>query len=305
MQELESPDPAFAQLLADPRSALRPPSADTPIVDYRRRLDAPLASVRGPDLHSVETLGPEATGCRSVLRIYLARETISGTIIFIHGGGFVVGSLDSHDAMCRSLALASGMRVVAVGYRLAPEAPFPAALEDCSEALAWADRTQPLPGTGIALCGDSAGGHIALGTALQATYSGRQLAALGLLYPVVDPNCSTNSWQRFGTNHILTLEWMRWAWSAYLGSADASAPEISPMRADLSLLPPTYIVSAGCDPLCDEGEALGAAIAAAGGCATVSRASGMIHGFASLPHLTCKSDTALHELSAHFRQHMC
>lgn len=305
MQEKESPDPAFAQLLADPRSALRPPSADTPIVDYRRRLDAPLASVRGPDVHSVETLGPEVTGCRSVVRIYRALETISGTIMFIHGGGFVVGSLDSHDAMCRSLALASGMRVVAVGYRLAPEAPFPAALEDCSEALAWADRTQPLPGTGIALCGDSAGGHIALGTALQATYSGRQLAALGLLYPVVDPNCSTNSWQRFGTNHILTLEWMRWAWSAYLGSADASAPEISPMRADLSLLPPTYIVSAGCDPLCDEGEALGAAIAAAGGCATVSRASGMIHGFASLPHLTCKSDTALHELSVHFRQHMC
>lgn len=305
MQELESPDPAFAQLLADPRSALRPPSADIPIADYRRRLDAPLASVRGPDVHSVETLGPEVTGCRSVVRIYRALETISGTIMFIHGGGFVVGSIDSHDAMCRSLALASGMRVVAVGYRLAPEAPFPAALEDCSEVLAWANRTQEQERTGIALCGDSAGGHIALGTALRAAHSGLQLAALGLLYPVVDPNCSTDSWRRFGANYILTLEWMRWAWSAYRGSADLSTPEISLLCADLSVLPPTYILSAGCDPLRDEGEALGAAIAAAGVRATVSRANGMIHGFASLPYLTRKSATALDELSDHFRQHMC
>ncbi len=197
------------------------------------------------------------------------------------------------------------MRVVAVGYRLAPEAPFPAAVEDCSEALTWVDRTQPRSGRGVALCGDSAGGHIALGTALRAAHAGLQLAALGLLYPVVDPNCSTDSWKRFGANHILTIEWMRWAWSVYLGGADLSAPEVSLLRANLLALPPTYIVSAGCDPLCDEGEALGAAIVAAGGRATVSRATGMIHGFASLPGLTSKSEMALRELSGHFRQHMC
>ncbi len=225
-----------------------------------------------------------------------------GTILFLHGGGFVIGSLETHDAMCRTLALLSGARVVAVAYRLAPEAPSPAAADDCRAALQW---VMSQGGTeAVALCGDSAGGHLAVGLALHATACGRRLAALGLLYPVAEPACASGTWHQFGAGHVLTQAWMRWAWSAYLDGADPASPEFTLRAARLLGLPPTRIIVAECDPLRDEGEALAEAVASAGGTVTLSCAPGMIHGFASLPMLTPAADAALGDLAKHFHQHL-
>ncbi|MES2339209.1 MAG: alpha/beta hydrolase [Pseudomonadota bacterium] len=297
------PDSAFAPLLADPRTALRPPDPDMPLATYRRRLDLPMAAVRGPDVHSVETIAPGEGGTGAALRVYRPTPDAAGTILFLHGGGFVIGSLETHDAMCRTLAMSSGLQVVAVDYRLAPEAPFPAARDDVRAGLRWvAARADGGP---IALCGDSAGAHLAVRLAIDAADMGVRIAALGLLYPVADPACVGESWDRFGTGHVLTRDWMRWAWAAYRGDADPGAPNFTLRHADLSRLPPTRMILAECDPLVDEGQALVAAIVAAGGAVEATIAAGMIHGFASLPMLTPAANRALADLSQHFRQHMC
>ncbi|WP_156679328.1 alpha/beta hydrolase [Sphingomonas profundi] len=292
MVSVEKPDPAFAVILDDTRTALRPPAAKTDLVRYRQTLDAALSAVRGPAVHSVDTVAVERDGKTLFLRVYGASPRPRHTVMFIHGGGFVIGSLDTHDALCRSLAVATGSRIVAVDYGLAPEQPFPGARRDCLAALAWAFATSD-DGERVSICGDSAGGYLAVDVALQAE---QPVSALGLLYPVVDPRCASESWRQFGAGHVLTRDWMRWAWTAYLGSTQGDA---SLLKADLARLPPTRIITAACDPLRDEGEALAAGIASAGRRATVTRAKGMIHGFASLPMLTRKSDEAVDDISRH------
>lgn len=299
---IDRADPAFAALLADPRTALRPPRLGQPMAEYRQRLDAPMSAVTGPEGVAVEAVEIGLPDRPLFLRDYRPPASAPGAILFIHGGGFVIGSLDTHDALCRSLALASGRRVVAVAYRLAPESPFRAARDDCRAALAWLADNSSGP---VALCGDSAGGYLAMRTALDARAGRVAVAALGLLYPVVDPGCAGASWDAYGNGHVLTRDWMRWAWAAYLAGADPADPCFALLRDDLSRLPPTLVLTAGCDPLRDEGEALAAAIAAAGGQGELRRMDGMIHGFASLPMLTARADEAIHLLADHFRQHTC
>lgn len=296
-------DPAFVALLGDPRSAMRPPQDGLVTDAYRRRLDAPMVAAHGPGIQRVETLGGDATGIGVSIRIYTAVERSAGTILFLHGGGFVIGSLETHDAICRSLARDSGARVVAVDYRLAPEAPFPAAHRDCWAALRWCVSAYPSDRIGI--CGDSAGGHLAVAVAREAVNRGIDIAALGLLYPVADPAMATGSWQRFGDGHVLTRTWMEWAWTVYLAGRDPTDPTFTLSRSDLGRMPPTLLITAQYDPLRDEGEALAAAIHAAGGHATCTRMPGMIHGFASLPMLTPMADSAIGTLAAHVCQHMC
>lgn len=289
-------DMAFVSLLADPRAALRPPRPDRDLAFYRARLDAPMAAVRGP---AMEVIEEEANGVP--LRSYVPEEAGDETILFLHGGGFVIGSLETHDAMCRAFAAETGSRVISIGYRLAPEAPFPAAREDARAALRHVAATQSI----AAIVGDSAGGHLAVGTASYASEAGITVGALALLYPVVDPACATLSWDRLQTGYLLERDWMRWAWNAYLGSAAPTQADIALLCADLGRLPPTRIITAAADPLCDEGEALAAAIVAAGGIASVDRYEGMIHGFASLPMLTPRAGEAIADLATHIRQHRC
>jgi acetyl esterase len=284
MTDVEPLDPAFAALLADPRVTLRPPTLGRTMAAYRDRLDRPMAAVAGPPIFAVaaaETLEGVP------LRIYRPAPETETTILFVHGGGFVTGSLDTHNALCRTLAMTSGATVVAVGYRLAPEAPRPAALDDCRSALRW---TVTRFDSRVALCGDSAGGYLASMTALHAEADGTAVAALGLFYPVVSPGCATDSWARLGTGHMLTREWMQWAWNAFLGNGTADADLLA---TNLTRLPPTHVVTAAFDPLRDEGEALAEVIAARGGKATLTCYAGMIHGFASLPMLTPTADRAI------------
>ena len=206
-------------------------------------------------------------------------------LVYFHGGGWVVGDLDSHDPACRALANAAGCVVVSVGYRLAPEHQFPAAADDAYVATRWvADNPAELgiDGTRIAVGGDSAGGNLAAVVALMARdRGGPPLAFQLLIYPVTDSACDTASYEANATGYLLEKADMQWFWRHYLGAADAgSDPYASPLRAsDLAGLPPALVLTAEFDPLRDEGEAYAARLQEAGVRTKVIRYDGVIHGF--------------------------
>ncbi|MDF3936719.1 alpha/beta hydrolase [Pseudomonas citronellolis] len=212
-------------------------------------------------------------------------------VIFFHGGGFVAGTLDTHDDLCRRLALGSSAAVVSVAYRLAPEAPFPAAPEDCQRAcveLVGRAAELGVDARRLALAGDSAGGNLAIAAArLLHQRGGPRPRALCLLYPVTDQGCESASYREFAKGHFLEAEMMQWFWRQYLGQWPAPLDTLaSPLYADdLGALPPTLLLSASHDPLRDEGEAFAERARAAGAEVRLVRAEGMLHGFASFaPH---------------------
>jgi acetyl esterase len=209
-----------------------------------------------------------------------------GLLVFFHGGGWVVGSLNSHDAVCRSLANQSGHAVLSVGYRLAPEDPFPAGLEDCIRATLWAHQNADEIGidpTRIAVGGDSAGGNLA---AVVAQLQPVPLVFQALIYPVTDCRMGTESYVENGAGPFLRNVDMAAFIDYYIG--DITSPEdprVSPIMASpatLASCPPAVIITAGHDPLRDEGELYGHALLANGVEASIVRYFGMFHGFFSL-----------------------
>lgn len=230
------------------------------------------------------------TGPNGRLALRLYRPQAGGPLpmlLFFHGGGFVACGLDSHDNICRCLAARAGALVVSVDYALAPEAPFPAALEDAQFALDWLDSNAGAIGgdaTRIALAGDSAGGNLAAALAQLARRNGPQLRHQLLLYPVLDCAEESDSYREFATGYFLTAEAMHWYRRQYLPNArDARDPRASPLRQnDLAGLPSATIITAEYDPLRDEGEAYAAQLKAAGIAVESRRWPGQIHGFASM-----------------------
>jgi acetyl esterase len=206
-------------------------------------------------------------------------------LVYFHGGGFVLCNLDTHDGTCRSLANGAGAVVVSVDYRLAPEHRFPAAPEDCYAAAQWVSRNAAEIGadpTRIAVGGDSAGGNLAAVVALMARDRGAPPLRFQLLiYPVTDFAFDTASYRDNAEGYFLTTGMMKWFWSQYLADPAAGAQAYaSPLRArDLRGLPPALCITAGYDPLRDEGEAYACRLADAGVAATTSRYDGMFHGF--------------------------
>ncbi len=212
-------------------------------------------------------------------RIYEPRGTAPGTLVMFHGGGWVIGDLDSYDHVARALCAESGARVVSAGYRLAPEDPFPAAVQD-----AWA-VVSAAPGP-IAVCGDSAGGNLAAVCARRARDRGLALALQALVYPVCDVAMDSGSWRSFERAHNLDAADMRWFWRTYLADADGRDPDASPARADdLRGLAPALVISCSHDILRDEGEAYAGALRAAGVPTRVERFEGMVHDFWRSPAL--------------------
>lgn len=206
-------------------------------------------------------------------------------LVFFHGGGFVLCDLDTHDGTCRSLANGAGCVVVAVDYRLAPEHPFPAGLEDCYAAARWVAEHAGEIGADparIAVAGDSAGGNLSAAVTLLARERGGPALRFQLLiYPVTNCDFDTDSYRENAEGYFLTTDMMKWFWRQYLRDpADAAQPHASPLRApDLSGLPPAHVVTAGYDPLRDEGEAYAARLREAGVPLTARRYDGMFHGF--------------------------
>jgi acetyl esterase len=237
----------------------------------------------------------------------LYRSAKNGTLpvlVFFHGGGWVVGNIDSHEAMCRHIANRAECAVVSVDYRMGPEHKFPAAVEDCFAATAWtADNGASLgvdPGR-LAIGGDSAGGNLAAVVSLLARDKGApRIAYQVLIYPATDAAMRHDSVARYAEGYVLTRATMRWFYEQYLRTPDDAADwRVSPLLApDLSRLPPAYVLTAGYDPLCDEGDAYAARLAAAGVPVTHRRFPGQVHGFVTNGRVIRAAETALDEVAA-------
>jgi acetyl esterase len=243
-------------------------------------------------LGRVEDLVIPGPGGNLPIRVYATQRRASEDdarcpgLIYFHGGGFVLGNLDSHDVACRAIAKESGAVVIAVDYRLAPEDKFPAAVEDSFAATKWVAANAAWLGIDekrLAVAGDSAGGNLATVSAIRCRDSnGPHLAAQILIYPVTDASSfDTASHRDFARGYFLTRGGVEWFKGHYLPSSDlVHHPEVSPLLAqDLRGLPPTLVITAEFDVLRDEGEAYAERLKQAGVPVTVTRYPGMIHAF--------------------------
>ena len=238
----------------------------------------------GPEVGEiVDGVLPGADGGDLNYRLYRpAGDGLHPVVVYFHGGGWVLGSHDSDDPLCRDLCARSGAIIVSVGYRHAPEARFPAAADDAFAATRWiADHGAELGGIPgqLAVAGWSAGGNLAAIVCQQARHAGGPtISGQLLLTPVTDGAEQHDSYERNGDGFILTASLMRWFWDHYADPADRADPKASPLRAaSLADLPPAFIVTCEFDPLCDEGEAYADALRAAGVDVTHLRARGHIH----------------------------
>ena len=224
------------------------------------------------------------------VRVYRPAGDGLPLVVYAHGGGFVFCDLDSHDGLCRSIANRVPAVVISVDYRLAPENPWPNAAEDVYAVAKWtAENAEALGGDAdrVAVGGDSAGGNLAAVTAVMARdRGGPLLAAQLLIYPVVAADFDTESYRLFGKGFYNPKPALQWYWDQYVPArADREHPYASPLRADLGRLPPAVIVTAGHDPLRDEGNAYADALEAAGVATVRCPFEGGIHGFMTMPML--------------------
>ncbi|UIO99148.1 alpha/beta hydrolase [Halobaculum sp. CBA1158] len=243
------------------------------------------------------------------LRIYRPEVTPAPTLVFFHGGGWCLGTLDSADDLARRLCRRVGAVVVSVDYRLAPEHPFPAAVDDAVRALRWTrEHDASLGGDGVVgVAGSSAGGTLAAATAL-ATPDGTAPAVQTLLYPITDRDFTTDSYETNADGPLLTRADMRRFWREYLRSdVDAANPHAAPLRArdgDLEDAAPAVVVTGECDPLRDDGAAYAERLEAAGVAVDHLDREGMCHGFLSLADEVAAADAAFDDLAAATRERL-
>lgn len=239
------------------------------------------------------------------VRIYTPEgEAPFPALVLFHGGGWVIGDLDVVDVPCRALANRAGCVVVSVDYRLAPEHPFPAAVDDCYAATKWVADNGASIGvdpTRIAVGGDSAGGNLAAVVSQMARdKGGPALVYQVLIYPVTDATISTPSYEENADGYLLTKEGMIWFYSHYMkADTDRKDPLLSPLHAeDLKGLPPALVLTAEFDPLRDEGEAYVSKLKDAGVAVQHSRYDGMIHGFFWMGGVVSQYQQAITEISS-------
>lgn len=228
------------------------------------------------------------------------------TVVYCHGGGWVLCDLDTHDTTARTLSRAAGAAVVSVDYRRAPEHRFPAALEDAHAALCWAGaHLGELGGDPAALvvAGDSAGGNLAAASLLLARERGGPAVALQvLIYPALDAGRAGESYRTNAEGCLLTAAHMRWFWEQYLGpGGDGGHPLASPLGADLTGLPPAHVVVAECDPLLDDGRSYHRRLRESGVPAVLDAHPGMFHGFLGLAGILPQAGEALARLGGVIR----
>lgn len=269
--------------------------------------DSPLTPLDRID----ELTVPTRTGRARARRYHPPAPQIQGpqpTLLYLHGGGFVLGTLDGVDEVCRAIAARSGWGVVSLEYRLAPEHPYPAALHDAIDALTWlrgsAQELDIDPGA-IAVGGDSAGGNLAAGLCLHLRDAGLPPpAAQVLVYPAVDDQFSTPSWELFADAPLLTAADARWFWEQYLGPDQEGRvePYAAPMKAEsLRGLPPALVLTAHVDPLRDDAEAFAERLHQAGVTTTSIRYPGVFHGFFTEVGVFAQTDTAIDDVVRHLR----
>lgn len=275
-----------AKAMLDALSEMQLPPIDTVTpVELREMMQLPPPEQMDPVAGIVDRDVPVEGDTISV-RIYTPDgDGPFGALVFFHGGGFVVGKVADYDAFCRTLAHRVGIVVASVEYRLAPEHKFPAAPDDCLAATRWvaghADELN-IDAARLAVGGDSAGGGLAAVVAQQtARAGGPAITHQVLIYPVTDFNFDTDSYRDNAEGYFLTRDMMRWFWAHYLRTeGDGADPKASPLRADdLAGLPPATVITAGYDPLRNEGEAYAKAMETAGVPVHYRCYEGMFHGF--------------------------
>jgi acetyl esterase len=259
------------------------------IDDLRREYNAAAPGLFGPAPQLASVADEDADGVP--VRVFHPAGEETAALVYLHGGGWVLGGLDSHAPVCRTLAARSGAAVVAVDYRLAPEHPYPAAVQDAWTATRWAARRF----SRIAVGGDSAGGNLSAAVALRARDAGLELALQVLVYPATDHGCSWPSCRENEDGPGFRTSEMLWFWDQYLTEPDRAAePDCCPLRApDLSGAAAALVLTAEYDPLRDEGDAYARALRAAGVTVSLHRYDGLIHGFLRMPSVTARADQAL------------
>ncbi|RXH25429.1 acetyl hydrolase [Bradyrhizobium nanningense] len=262
-----------------------------------------------PELARVASLSIPAPHGTIPARLYVPKEPrqhdgLSPALVFFHGGGWVIGDLDSHDVVCRQLAVEGALIVISVDYRLAPEHKFPAATEDAVAATRWVAanaRKLGIDASRLSIGGDSAGGNLSAVVALAARDAGGPaLAGQVLIYPATDFTMTQGSHSEPETSVLLTHSVIRWFRDHYLnGAADIHDWRASPARAqDLARLPPAYVLTAGADPLRDEGNEYAARLSRAGVPVTTKHYPGQFHGFFTMGKLLQEANVAVSEIGA-------
>ena len=300
-----------AQKILDATAALNlPPTEQMTPAEARDSMRARTAAL-GPveDVARIEDHRVPVVGGEVIVRCY----TPGGAgpfpaYVYFHGGGWVIGDIETHDGICRSLANASGSVVASVDYRLAPEHKYPVAAEDAFAATRWVVREAGrlgIDGQRLAVGGDSAGGNLAAAVSLMSRDRGGPPIALQVLvYPVTQYGFDTRSYREYADGYLLTRASMQWFWNHYLSRPeDGAQPYASPLAAaTLTGLPPALVITAEYDPLCDEGEAFGAKLREAGVPVTITRYPGMIHGFLRMINMVDKARAARDEIAAALRK---
>jgi acetyl esterase len=296
-------DPQVAGLLAQ-LEALGAPYEEMTAAEARRTYGAVVAARRGPGYQPIpvgsvtDRIADTDAGAVQV-RIYRPAGDDLPVLVYFHGGGWVLGDVDTHDDRARLLCAGTGAVVVSVDYRLAPEDPFPAALEDAHAATRWA------AGMGrVAVVGDSAGGNLAAAVCLLAREAGGPpIVAQALVYPTLDATLSLPSVEEFAQGYGMDASTMRWFVEQYLPDPEQRRePLASPLAAaDLSGLPPAVVATAEYDILRDEGEAYAERLRSAGVPVTLRRHAGLVHGYLGMAPLIDAAQTAVDELCADLR----
>jgi acetyl esterase len=283
-------DPDSQAVLDQIAAAGRPPLHEAGVAAARAAVQASRqAFAAEPVATHVRDIAAPGPGGAVPIRLYRPLGPTADArlplLVFFHGGGWVLGDINSGDAFCASVAQQAGIVVAAVDYRLAPEHVFPAGIEDAFAALNWLAGGKADPGIDpdrVAVAGDSAGGTLATVCALLARDAGAPaLRAQVLLYPVTDLAMGSDSYRRNASGYLLTAETMRWFRDLYLAGADVRDWRASPLyAADLGAVAPALVVTCGFDPLCDEGAAYAARLTAAGVSTRELHLPRQVHGFA-------------------------
>jgi len=294
--------PALAKMREEDLRSNRAETSAGTVAAARELLSrSALALGNGPPVGEVGSLTIPARAGSLPCRLYHPVGIAEGLVVYLHGGGWLAGTLDGSDALARHLVTRSHCALLLVDYRLAPEHPFPAGLEDAEDALRWAGaRRVDLFGRGTRLiaAGDSAGANLAT-VAARLLKDEVEVALQVLFYPVTDTDTGTASYREHGTGLRLTRNDMRWFMAHYAPRTLWTDPRIAPLRAgDLEGSPPAWIATAEYDVLRDEGEAYAASLAKAGVPVELRRYDGLTHGFARMMNIVDTADQALDEAAA-------
>jgi acetyl esterase len=302
-------DPDAAAVYKAFQEAGRPPYETVPPAIARELYLAgrAVSNPEPPELESATPLSIPAPHGAIPARLYTPKKLrqsngLSPGLVFFHGGGWVIGDLDSHDVVCRKLAHEGEMRVISVDYRLAPEHKFPAAADDAITATRWVAANAGqfgIDASQLTVGGDSAGGNLAAVVALAARDGGPKLGGQVLIYPATDFAMSHPSHSEPDTSILLTHSVIKWFCNHYLGStADIAHWKASPARAQsLAGLPPAYVLTAGGDPLRDEGAEYAARLKEAGVPTTYRHFPGQFHGFFTMGKLLQQANVAVTEIA--------